>query len=47
MPLLLSESKVSNKRAFTEMLNDLQANILKHHGRNFAFHQFPSILNHK
>jgi Dyp-type peroxidase family len=43
MPLVLTESKVSNKPPFTEMLNDLQANILKHHGRNFAFHLFLSV----
>ncbi len=43
MPLTLTESKISNNPPFTEMLNDLQANILKHHGRNFAFHLFLSV----
>lgn len=45
MALTLEETRVSNNQQFFEMLNDLQANILKHHGRDFAFHIFLSIKN--
>jgi len=47
MALTLEESRVSNSPQFSEMLSDLQANILKHHGRDFAFHLFLSIKNGK
>jgi Dyp-type peroxidase family len=47
MALTLEESKVNNSQQFLEMLNDLQANILKHHGRDFAFHLFLSIKEGK
>ena len=47
MALTLEESNVSNNQEYTEMLNDLQANILKHHGRDFAFHLFLTIKSEK
>lgn len=47
MALTLEETRVSNNQQFSEMLNDLQANILKHHGRKFAFHLFLSVKNGK
>jgi Dyp-type peroxidase family len=47
MALTLEESRVSNNQQFSEMLNDLQANILKHHGRDFAFHLFLTIKSGK
>ena len=47
MALTLEESNVSNNQEFTEMLNDLQANILKHHGRDFAYHLFLTIKSEK
>ena len=47
MALTLEESRVSNNQQFSEMLNDLQAIILKHHGRDFAFHLFLTIKSGK
>lgn len=40
MALTLQESNISVNETFNEMLEDLQGNILKHHGRNVAFHIF-------
>jgi deferrochelatase/peroxidase EfeB len=39
----LSSTNVSINETFTPMLEDLQANILKHHGRAFAFHIFVTF----
>jgi|GEM_PF-380619 len=36
----LNATNVSMDETFTPMLRDLQANIIKHHGRDFAFHLF-------
>ena len=36
----LNATNVSVDETFTPMLRDLQANIIKHHGRDFAFHLF-------
>ncbi|PBJ08083.1 Dyp-type peroxidase [Flavobacterium sp. ACN6] len=47
MALTLEESKVNTEQHFSEMLNDLQANILKHHGRNFAYHLFLAVKEGK
>ena len=40
MALTLKESNITVNETFNEMLEDLQGNILKHHGRNVAFHIF-------
>ena len=37
---LLEETNVSNNEKFSDLLDDLQANILKHHGRKYAYHVF-------
>ena len=43
MALTLNEKNVNNSSRFYGMLNCLQANILKHHGREVALHLFFSI----
>jgi Dyp-type peroxidase family len=43
MALTLTETRVNNSPQFVDMLSCLQANILKHHGRNAAWHVFLSI----
>src|SRR5208337_4198425 len=44
-PLALTQSNVDPENPlFQPMLNDLQANILKGHGRRFAYHIFLQIL---
>jgi Dyp-type peroxidase family len=40
MALTLDETDVQINPTFTPMLADLQANVLKHHGRTHAFHLF-------
>lgn len=47
MALDLTETRVVDNAQFSEMLNDLQANILKHHGREIAFHLFLNINDGK
>ena len=47
MPLDLKQSNVSLDPKFEPMLSNLQANILKGHGRNFAFHIFFSFKESK
>ena len=39
-PFNLNQTNVEINDAFVPVLKDLQANILKHHGREFAFHVF-------
>lgn len=44
MPINLDQSNVSlDDPKFTTLLTELQANILKHHGRKFAYHIFVEI----
>jgi Dyp-type peroxidase family len=43
MALTLNETRVNNSNKYSVMLDDLQANILKHHGRNYAYHFFLTI----
>jgi len=40
---LLSETRVKLNETFIPMLHDLQADILEHHGREFAFHLYLKI----
>ena len=40
MALTLTETNVTVNETFNEMLEDLQGNILKHHGREVAYHIF-------
>ncbi len=47
IPLKLNQSNVKNAPPFTQMLENLQANILKGHGRDFAFHLFFSFDRNK
>lgn len=47
MALTLNETGVKNSIEFTGMLRDLQGNILKHHGRDTAWHLFLSVKNGK
>lgn len=47
MALTLNETDVAMNATFNPMLKDLQANILKHHGRTHAFHLFFSIKQGK
>lgn len=47
MALTLTETMISNNQQFAEMLDDLQANILKHHGRSHAYHIFLSLKEGK
>lgn len=47
MALTLNETRVNDDAKFTEMLDDLQANILKHHGRDYAYHLFLSVKPNK
>lgn len=45
MALTLNETNISDNPQFAVMLTNLQANILKGHGRNFAHHLFFQIKN--
>jgi Dyp-type peroxidase family len=40
MALTLNETNVTVNETFNEMLEDIQGNILKHHGREVAYHLF-------
>lgn len=40
MALTLEESNVTLNETFNDLLDDLQSGILKHHGRQFAYHVF-------
>lgn len=47
MPLTLNETKITVNETFNEMLEELQGNILKHHGREHAFHIFTRFKSAK
>ncbi len=47
MAITLNETGVKNSAEFSGMLLDLQVNILKHHGRDVAWHVLLSVKNSK